>query len=417
MNDPVLVAAFFDEPGLLAVRFANPQAGGAAGFAAARAPDVGRAGCLVVGAGVVALLVGVPVFRGCDDADRLPQPVITAPVARDSLGGESWRPGLAGLADDLAPARADLRPWAVRTLLDLPREIGRNGDATGGWLKPRCAAEDLVAKRRGARLADLLAAAGAGRDLAVILDVPGPQAVAAAAGMAARCDPVFTMDNLPHPAAVVPSAQTLAAAVYWRPLLAASRHGRPEDAPAVFVLEGDRLAPYANQVDRFDNRSLARLPDVAGFRALGVGKVLYVRAERGQVAEAEDLNPLFTALAAHGVEVRHMALAAVDEAAGPEPEGPAAASTVAQRWFWARYWYRPAGADLPTADDPDAAYRAQPHPARLAIAGLDGGAARHAQVLDRLGMAPPPAASGWGSSGSGSSGGGSWFRSSGSHFG
>src|SRR5262249_8838076 len=162
------------------------------------------------------------------------------------------------------------------------------GDPTGGWLVPRCSSDDRAAYERGKHIAEVLIEAGMRADAAVILDLPGPHAVAAAAGMSVCFDPVFTFDNLPHPSGVVASAQTLGAVVYWRPQLAWKTNRSPS-APALFVLEGDRLAPYRNQVDVFDNRSVAKLPSVAGFRELGVSHVLYIKEQRGNVGEADDL--------------------------------------------------------------------------------------------------------------------------------
>jgi hypothetical protein len=314
---------------------------------------------------------------------------------------------LGALADELAPSRPELKRYAVRTLLDVPRELARRGDATGGWLAPRCSADDREAFRQGGELSRMLGQAGCGTDLAVILDLPGPACVAAAAGMARRFDPVFTMDNLPHPAGVVDSAQTLAAAVYWRPEFIDARSARAsigQPAPALFLLEGNRLAPYANQSDRFDNRSHARLPDAAGFNALGVKRVLYVRRRSGE-PEADDLNELFVALAAAGIEVRHLSL---DTAA------PAATATVAsapdrspshaapQTWFWRNYgWYRPASEPAQEPYERDALYRTVQRPTMFSGArpvGFDGGERAHSAIVSAL--STPPS--------------GSWSRSSGS---
>ena len=62
-----------------------------------------------------------------------------------------------------------------------------------------------LAHRRGEAL--LLAAhrEGACRtDVALVLDLPGPEAVAVAAALAPCFDPVFVFDNWPHPLGVVP---------------------------------------------------------------------------------------------------------------------------------------------------------------------------------------------------------------------
>src|SRR6185369_2349744 len=81
------------------------------------------------------------------------------------------------------------------------------------WSEPMRAAN-----ARGEALLDLAAAPGAPHDVALVLDLPGPQSVALAAALAPAFAPVFLFDNWPHPNGVVPAHQTLGAAVYERPL-------------------------------------------------------------------------------------------------------------------------------------------------------------------------------------------------------
>ena len=451
-SDPFFSATFFDAPGLLAVRFSRTASSrpAAATFAAYRRPDTPSGINLgsiakVVGVGLVIACVGVPWLRGnaaAGTSSAGKPPVISSPSARDSVESSSWANGLERLADDLSPARADLKPWMVRTLLDVPRELARGGNATGGatggWLQPRYSPADRAAFGQGQRLARMLEAIGADRQMAVILDLPGPTAIAVATALARNFDPVFTFENLPHPAGVVPSAQTLAAAVYWRPQLVAAREARiaasaaasgtaaagtvAVSLPPVFVLEGDRLATYANEVERFDNRSQVRLPDAAALRALGVSRVLYVRQRRGDVAEADDLNEAFIALAAGDINVKHLALNALDESEtqvekGSTPVTNTSTSTDSSTttsnssfWFWQRYgWYRPAGRQWSDLDDPDARYRTSPRTTLFSGSSgtprYDGGNAHRFEVFRRL-APPPPVASPSGTSS------GSWGRSS-----
>ena len=452
LSDPFFSATFFDSPGLLAVRFSRTASSrpAAATFAAYRRPDTPSGinfGSIakVVGVGLVIACVGVPILRGNAAAGTSSggkPPVISSPTPRDSAESSAWANDLEHLADDLSPTRADLKPWMVRTLLDVPRELARSGNATGGatggWLQPRYSPADRAAFGQGQRLARTLEAIGADRQMAVILDLPGPTAIAVATALAWNFDPVFTFENLPHPAGVVPSAQTLAAAVYWRPQLVAAREARKtakagttaESLPPVFVLEGDRLAKYANEVERFDNRSQVRLPDAAALRALGVTRVLYVRQRRGDVAEADDLNAAFIALAAGDIALKHLALNALDESetqveneSAPAPTAGTSTSTGTSTsnssfWFWQRYgWYRPAGRQWSDLDDTDARYRTSPRTTQFSGTSgtplYDGGNAHRFEVFRRL-APPPPVASSSGSS-SGSSGGsssGSWGRSS-----
>jgi hypothetical protein len=411
MSSDILVDAFFDQPSLLAVRFRlDIDLHRVASFALSRRPDAAHGGIvrigttMVIGMAVVgAALVMVP---SCSLQHSHP-PLITAGIATDCRHSTAWLSELPTLGDELAPG-VPLQPWYVRTLTTVPRELAARGDATGGWLQPRCAPGDRIAHQQGAQLAQLLSGSAATSGLAVIIDLPGPQAVAAAAAMAGAFAPVVTIDNLPHPAGVVPAADTLAALVYWRPELVATRTTRSPGAPPLFILEGERMRPYGNEPGRFDNRSRARLPDAAGFRALGVERILYVRQQRGAVAEADDLNGLFTACAGSGIEVRHLALDSLDRFTALDGDQ-------ARRWFWQNYaWGRPAEVTLPPRDDADAGYASAPRtppspaPAPGTASPLDGGEGRRPEVLDQL------VAGGSGSTGGGWWGGG-W--SGGSHFG
>lgn len=409
----ILAAAFHDTPGLLAVRLSHPRQAALA-FATSRRPDVARGksssggcGSLLI-AGVIAGIVVISNVGSCsggagDEVEAPSRPVISAPMPEDAAGSRAWAGHADDLGDDFEPQRADLRPWAVRSLLDVPRELARRGAATGGWLQPACSAEDRRAHARGRILAAQFADGGLAAGTAVILDLPGSQAVAAAAGMAAIFDPVFTSDSLPHPQGVVPSAQTLAAALYWRPELVAARTRRDPAAGACFILEGERLNPYANQPGLFDNRTRARLPGTQALRGLGVQRVLYVRPQRGAVEEADDLNELLAALPAAGIEVRHVGLDAVEAEEAVEPARHAHAAST---WLWLRTGWG-AGSGQP---DPDAGYRVRPRPV-MGLSGLDGGASGRSAVIDRLVTRPPPRPV----TSSSRTSGGSWFRSSSSH--
>lgn len=432
----LFAATFFDSPGLLAVRFARQggnrlAADRIATFASERRPDVAPPGWFggfggIIGVGLAVMVVGGIAVNSCSQTTSHPQvaspasprramPVISDALDIDASESRAWTGLLTGLAYDYSPTREDLRPWAVRTLLEVPRELGLRGDASGGWLRPRCAAADRSAFQSGKELAELLRATGSGPEVAVILDLPGPTAIAAAAGMARHFEPVITIDNLPHPAGVVPAAQALGALVYWRPTFVAARADRAPTAAPVFVLEGARLAPYRNEPDRFDNRSRARLPDAAGLRTLGITRVLYVRERAGEVAERDDLNAGFIELAKAGIEVRHLALASL---AGL-PSAPIARND----WFWASYgWHRPPTVTLAAVDHADARYRSTPRETAFSArtqVPYDGGEREHAAIVSNLAKQeePPPAAtSSSSSSHSGRHfGGGSWSRSSGSH--
>jgi len=168
---------------------------------------------------------------------------------------------------------------------------------------------------RGLGIVDLFDEPGAPTDVALILDLPGPEAVALAAALATWFEPVWLFDNWPHPLGVVPSHQVLGAALYYLPLLERAAQARGASGrrppPPMFVLDANRLAPYTDEADRFDNRYLARLPSAQALRDAGYRRVLYVRPwgyTTDQLRELDDLNDDFVAYRDEGIDVRAMAV-------------------------------------------------------------------------------------------------------------
>src|SRR5206468_979588 len=129
------------------------------------------------------------------------------------------------------------------------------------------------AEARG--LGDLFRDPASGGETALLIDVTGPEAIAAAAALADLFDPVFLFDNWPHPRGIVASHEVVAAAIYERPLFESAARRRRPGARPMFVIDSRRLTRYTDQADAFDNRYLARLPSAAAFQRLGVRHLLY----------------------------------------------------------------------------------------------------------------------------------------------
>jgi hypothetical protein len=195
---------------------------------------------------------------------------------------------------------------------------------------------------RGKALAELfddLPQSSDAGDSALLIDVPGPEAVAVAAGVARLFEPVFLFDNWPHPNGVVPSHLAIAAAVYYRPALREARAQRPALAPPAFVVDERRLSPYRDASDAFDNRYLARLPGAAALQALGARHLLYVTGAPVP-HEADDLNDDFTALLLAGVDVKMLSLSDLRFHALSNTYSYGGSSAPRQ-YFWHSYgWYR-----------------------------------------------------------------------------
>jgi len=248
----------------------------------------------------------------------------------DGVSSKPFEPGALGsLATDLAPTQRELLPYFQSTLFDAPYAVAKSPppteDATPS--KPLATAVQPIsttamnaAYGRGRSLASLFAslAENGGKPTdattGLVVDLPGPEAVAFAAGAAAVFDPVFLFDNWPHPRGVVRAQEALSAAAYYQPLFAAARKaaGTGSSAakrPPMFVLDRRRITAYADDATQFDNRYVAKLPNAGLMKVLGAAHVIYVVPTRSDTTvELDDLNDDFVALSTAGVEVKALSL-------------------------------------------------------------------------------------------------------------
>jgi hypothetical protein len=240
----------------------------------------------------------------------------------NATGGAFSPERLKSLAADLAPVQPRLTPYYVPTLFQAttsapPQPTGSQERQLADILRPLSSPEMLVAQGRGEALATLFAGAPAGK--AVIIDLPGPEAVAFAAGLSSVVEPVFLFDNWPHPRGVVPSHLTLAAAASLTPTLKAGAALRRSGAAPAFVLDRARLTPYVDDSGQFDNRYLAKLPTGQALKAMGIGEVLYV-APTADAKESDDLVDDFVGFADAGLTVKTVAATDFRPDPTPEPE-------------------------------------------------------------------------------------------------
>ncbi len=255
---------------------------------------------------------------------------------------------LARLADDLAPRAPALVPTYVPTLFQAigsrpAYDAPPTEDAAAGFLPleaviaPIDTAAMRAARASAARLRVLLGGPAAldTAGLAVIVDLPGAAAVAFAGALADAFDPVFLFDNWPHPRGVVPAHLTLAAALTERQRLVDGRGTRSPLAPPLFVLDRERLSPYVDDENQFDNRWTARLPAADQLKALGITWVLYVAPNGAAPVESDDVVDDLVAWTAAGIAVRALQIADFDDASS---------DAAARAAFVARY-DRPATAD------------------------------------------------------------------------
>jgi hypothetical protein len=251
------------------------------------------------------------------DVDR--SLVLLDTSAVDVDGSDRWRTALTDglLAERFGPPESRLRPFYAPTLFQAPDQ--RAGLSLRQQVVPIFNPSMRDAYDRGLALAAVFEAVDRPRDTALVIDLPGPNAVAVAAAVSELFAPVFTFNNWPHPRGVVPSHRTLGAALYYLPRFEGANASRPRPAPPAFVLDANRLAPYRDEVSDFDNRYIAALPSIDSFRELGVSHIMYVSAN-DFVQESDDLNTDLAALDVSGISVRAVAMGDF----GGDPDGAGA---------------------------------------------------------------------------------------------
>jgi hypothetical protein len=251
-------------------------------------------------------------------------------LVRDINGKSDWLARMRELVTLLAPD-PHLRRFAVPTLFQALAEPANQSLLQ--MMRPYHPPDANSLFERGEALRQLHQRPDAPKDLALIADLPGPQSVAFAAGLAARFCPVFTFDNWPHPLGVVPSHTTLGACIYYLPLFRDAAQTRSQPAPALFVLDANRLNAYRDQPDQFDNRYVAPVPSAAALTSAGIKRILYIRPDADSLTELDDLNADFVSWEQAGISVRAVPL--TDFSQAEEVTSPAAAAGGASpSYYW-----------------------------------------------------------------------------------
>ncbi len=289
---------------------------------------------LLIG-GAVVFGIGVLAIKNCDDDEDGASGVPERRNALEMQRNHGWNFGYRGegvsvdgidpqpfsaaqlstLVADLAPKDARYSPYHVPTVLQ---------SATAGPLtplasdpltavklpeiiRPMITVDMEVAYRRGLALAGLFSEAKV-ENVAVVVDLSGPESVAFAAGAAGTMAMVFTVDNWPHPRGVVPAHRTLAAAIHYQRRFSQTKPG--PNAPPLFVLDRHRIDPYGDDATQFDNRHVAKLPVAAALTQMGIRHVLYVVPEGAVIQELDDLTDAFVGYQAAEIDVRVLPVSA-----------------------------------------------------------------------------------------------------------
>jgi hypothetical protein len=251
-------------------------------------------------------------------------------VATAVDGSQVDTDSLSRLAADLTPSRVEDAKDCVPTLFQCVRDA-RDGSAFARQFRLIRSAAMAAAFAEGEALRELLELAEDRQQLGLVIDLPGPESVSLAAGLAPDAVPIFVFGNWPHPRGVVPAHLTLAAAAYWRPRFLAQAPGA---SPAVaWVLDRNRLAPYRNEPNVFDNRYVVSLPSAERLQQRGIRRLLYVVPADAAPDELEDLRATFADWKAAGLSVRMLGLRDFAPAEAPQP-ARATSGFGGTRYFW-----------------------------------------------------------------------------------
>jgi hypothetical protein len=162
------------------------------------------------------------------------------------------------------------------------------------------------------------------RDTWTILDLPGPLSVEAAAWLvgAARCQPVCTFDNWPHPKGVLKAEAVLAELLRWATTMADARRSLDPTSPPLWICDKQRLGAKTPTPGDFDNRYYlddSILPGVDLLRGAGIRRAVYVTDAREPVL---DLDGYFRDLLAAGFGVLQASITDISAEPMPIQLGP-----------------------------------------------------------------------------------------------
>lgn len=265
---------------------------------------------------------------------------VGTPGARDAADSDGFRRYLTAEAlHDLWAPPPD-SPWAPFHAVTLFAAVERNLDApfpTGVE-----AARALAAPLADTPLDPDDAHAGAptwlAEDALVIVDLPGPLAVAAAVGLARRGgQPVCTFDNWPHGAGLLKPERVLGqllhyAVVFEAQVAAVEATTATTPAPPVWICDRDRLTGRAPVPTDFDNRYYlddSLLPGTHYLRAHGIARVVIVVDADAPLAA--DLAAWLNDRHADGVAIARVVLGSPTLDAEPFVPPPAKPATPGRR--------------------------------------------------------------------------------------
>ncbi|MGE0884664.1 MAG: hypothetical protein AB7P14_14055 [Blastocatellales bacterium] len=248
------------------------------------------------------------------------------------------------------PRDAKWQPFFVPTLLQSLSQVSLNKQ-----VKLIRTGEMMDAYQRAEGLRSLIASGENTDQTLIISDLPGPASIAVGAALADTMTLVPVFDNWPHPLGVVRSHETLGAMAYYAREIAEKSRNLKDNAPAMMLLDGNRLSSYVDQDSQFDNRYLAKLPPAEQLKQRGIQQVIYLTKDQTQAVELDDINEDFVEWQKNGINVRMLRLSefkpydepltATNTATSPTPTSTVhrhyyyGGSPYYHWWFYDHYYY------------------------------------------------------------------------------
>jgi hypothetical protein len=245
------------------------------------------------------------------------------------------------------PRDPQWQPFFVPTLIQSLSQLSLNSQ-----MRPIYTRQMADTYQRGEALRNLISQAPNANQTLIISELPGPQSIALGAAMADTATLVPVFDNWPHPLGVVRSHETVGAMIYYAGEIDEKRSKLKENAPAMLLLDSNRLAQVANQDTQFDNRYLAKLPPTDQLKKSGIQQVIYVVKDQTQTQELDDINDDLVEWQKNGINVRMLPLSEFKQSTEPAPATMAGStapvthhsyhyggSPLMAWWFFSHYGY------------------------------------------------------------------------------
>lgn len=281
-------------------------------------------------------------------------------TAKDSLSRDDWRDYLDPnkLIAAYQPASSNWQPYFVPTLAQALAQESLRAKMT-----PVNNGDLQTTYGQAQALGELVRQAQNPAQTLIVADLDGASSIAFGAAFAGSAHLVPVFDNWPHPLGVTPSHQTLGAMLFYAREIEEKKSKTPAGAPAVFLLDSNRLNAYKDEETQFDNRYMAKVPPADELKKRGVANVLYVVKDESRKEELDDLNDVFVEWQKQGINVKMLRLSdfkpSNETLAGGAPATSAVPSpsptpqTIVRNhyyyggspfyhwWFYDHYFYRP----------------------------------------------------------------------------